>query len=166
MKLGRLITRRRAKWVGFTTFVAAFCAFVASTFYEAQLHVEGRGSSFDCAVRFGGLEVSWCRLWTIEPLRRIAAFSGPRLRNFRIEPWFDWGFAPRGWGFKMPLWLPVVLIAAPTVYLWRTDRRAKPWQCAKCRYDLRGLEGGGEGGGNGGGDKIVCPECGTVKGEG
>ena len=48
----------------------------------------------------------------------------------------------------IPLWLPLLLIAAPTAWLWYTDRRAKPWQCAKCRYDLRGLDGG------------VCPECG------
>ena len=54
----------------------------------------------------------------------------------------------------------ILLIAAPTACVWCTDRRAKPWQCPKCRYDLRGLDGG------------VCPECGTqiirdelVKGE-
>ena len=49
---------------------------------------------------------------------------------------------------KIPLWMLLLLIAAPTAYLWYTDRRAKPWQCPKCRYDLRGLDGG------------VCPECG------
>ena len=48
----------------------------------------------------------------------------------------------------VPLWPIVAILAIPTAYLWRTDRRAKPWQCAKCRYDLRGLDGG------------VCPECG------
>ena len=52
----------------------------------------------------------------------------------------------------VPLWLPLLLIAAPTAYLWRADRRAKPWQCPKCRYDLRGLDGG------------VCPECGNLAG--
>ena len=49
---------------------------------------------------------------------------------------------------SIPLWLPLLLIAAPTAWLWYTDRRPKPWQCPKCRYDLRGLDGG------------VCPECG------
>ena len=44
--------------------------------------------------------------------------------------------------------LEVLLIAAPAARLWRTDRRAMPWQCPKCGYDLRGLDGG------------VCPECG------
>ena len=49
---------------------------------------------------------------------------------------------------RIPLWIPLFLIAASTACVWYTDRRAKPWQCAKCRYDLRGLDGG------------VCPECG------
>ena len=45
----------------------------------------------------------------------------------------------------------ILLIAVPTACVWCTDRRAKPWQCAKCRYDLRGLDGG------------VCPECGAER---
>ena len=56
---------------------------------------------------------------------------------------------PQGDTLTLPLWIPLLLVAVPTAYLWRTDRRAKPWQCAKCRYDLRGIEGG------------VCPECGN-----
>ena len=68
--------------------------------------------------------------------------------------WLMWEDEPRNLGlisfiWAVPLWLPLLLIAAPTAYLWYTDRRAKPWQCAKCRYDLRGIEGG------------VCPECGV-----
>ena len=50
--------------------------------------------------------------------------------------------------FGLDSLLERLLIALPTVSLWYTDRRAKPWQCPKCRYDLRGLDGG------------VCPECG------
>ena len=58
------------------------------------------------------------------------------------SPTFTWSYA------TVPLWLPLLLIAAPTAWLWYTDRRPKPWQCPKCRYDLRGLDG------------AVCPECG------
>ena len=54
----------------------------------------------------------------------------------------------KSWGMSCPLWLPLLLIAAPTFWLFYTDRRAKPWQCAKCRYDLRGI------------DTNKCPECG------
>ena len=66
-----------------------------------------------------------------------------------VQPWFNW----RGYAaivpVEIPLWFPLLLIAVPTAYLWYTDHRAEPWQCPKCRYDLRGLDGG------------VCPECGA-----
>ena len=52
----------------------------------------------------------------------------------------------------LPLWFPLLLIGLPTAWLWYIDRPIKSWQCAKCRYDLRGLEGG------------VCPECGISTG--
>ncbi len=50
----------------------------------------------------------------------------------------------------VPLWIPLVLIAPPTSWLWYADSRPEPWQCPRCRYDLRGLEG------------EVCPECGKT----
>ena len=74
----------------------------------------------------------------------------------RLDLWFDWEHWLVRNGFKvrhilLPLWVPLMLLSAPTAYLWRTDRRAKPWQCHRCRYDLRGIEGG------------VCPECGSER---
>ena len=64
-------------------------------------------------------------------------------------PTYTFGSVPGTWEqVSVPLWIPLLLLAIPTAYLWHTDRRAKPWQCPKCRYDLRGLDGG------------VCPECG------
>ena len=75
-----------------------------------------------------------------------------RVRNpYRIDWGWKWHSTQSLRFLAIPLWFPLLLIAAPTAWLWRTDRRAKPWQCAKCRYDLRGLEGG------------VCPECGSVE---
>ena len=67
-------------------------------------------------------------------------------RGFAALPTARWG--KDGVRFLIPLWLPLLLLSVPTSYLWYTDRRAKPWQCRKFRYDLRGLDGG------------VCPECG------
>ncbi len=53
---------------------------------------------------------------------------------------------------RIPLWIPVVLVAIPTALMWRThiiDRRRKPGMCIKCGYEISGLMG-----------KEACPECG------
>ena len=180
MKSGRLITRRRArgrgagtaKWLG-----AAAMAFLAFTFVASCLVAQ-----FSLHFR---RPVTPARIVTLSVNRGtffVRVHDGASVNSYdvfvsrvsmvRHRPvrWPQLGFTRRmenRWGiifytYPIPLWLPFVLIALPTGWIWYSDRRVKAWQCAKCRYDLRGLEGGGEGGG----DKIVCPECGTAKGEG
>jgi len=47
------------------------------------------------------------------------------------------------------LWLPLLLTAIPTAWLWHRDRRRiRPGCCLRCGYDLTGNTSG------------VCPECG------
>ncbi len=49
----------------------------------------------------------------------------------------------------IPLWLPILLLLIPTVYLWWLDRDAiEPGHCVQCGYDLTGNVSG------------RCPECG------
>ncbi len=52
---------------------------------------------------------------------------------------------------RLPLWLPLVVVAIPTAILWHRDRRRiPPGHCQQCEYDLTGNESG------------VCPECGRL----
>ena len=56
---------------------------------------------------------------------------------------------------RLPLWLPLLLVAVPAGLLWHTDLRAArrarrfPNHCPACAYDLSGSPG-------------PCPECGAA----
>jgi hypothetical protein len=52
---------------------------------------------------------------------------------------------------EIPLWIPWVLVAAPTAWLWWLDRRTPHSLCPKCRYDRTGLA-----------PDAACPECGRA----
>ena len=167
VKFLRLITRRRVKWVATIVAVLTLITVVISMWMPTKIEtqaVDQTGtvrSYFDVALAKGRITASW------------SAFTGRNLRDgpiphehslwlyhrdapFRDAPAFYFGWDdgpsflyPKGSGHVvLPAWPIPFLLALVTAYLWFTDRRAKPWQCAKCRYDLRGLDGG------------VCPECG------
>jgi len=54
-------------------------------------------------------------------------------------------------GRVLALWIPFLLVAIPTAYLWYRDRRRLPsGHCRKCGYNLTGNVSG------------VCPECGCA----
>ncbi len=48
----------------------------------------------------------------------------------------------------LPLWIPFLLAALPTAFLFWRDRRTPPGHCQECGYDLTGNTSG------------VCSECG------
>ena len=151
MKLPRLITRRRAKWVGTLLSMLIVVGLALSVFVRVHVirSVAGGQPYVRVDLFAGGIQAFWWN-WPLkrERYRPTDGWEWNAEAETSWMPWQSPGVKP-GLGLVfVPLWLPLLLIAAPTAWLWRTDRRAKPWQCAKCRYDLRGLDGG------------VCPECG------
>ncbi|MCH7792248.1 MAG: hypothetical protein IIC49_06335 [Planctomycetes bacterium] len=171
MKLPRLITRRRVKWVGTFGSVFLLAVFVGSSWMYVTIVLNSPVVKRYLLVRQGRIEgyivyLARAKLATEYGFDNLSGFHLSS-QIVRGEHRNRLGFGPGDrlgrvlfvyptsthWT-AIPLWLPLLLIAAPTAWLWYTDRRAKPWQCPKCRYDLRGLDGG------------VCPECGTPIGGG
>ena len=164
-KKRRLITRRRAKWVGTILTICLLTILVSSAWYVIVYNYNDVRTRASFAVSYGRVYIGRTRYSEDRPSDWPSGF----LFVWKNEAGLFWR---PDWKTRripadsymrthvyIPLWLPLLLIAAPTAWLWYTDRRAKPWQCAKCRYDLRGIEGGG--GGEGGKWGGVCPECGT-----
>jgi hypothetical protein len=71
----------------------------------------------------------------------------------RWQGWYTWELSPQGGIVKMPLWLPLLLTAAPTTWLWYRNRRIPPGHCKNCRYNLTGIT------------SPICPECGHTTNE-
>ena len=161
MKLPRLITRRRVKWAGTTLAVLLCVVFALSGKGYAQVLWSSDDGAFHTIPSSAQhITLLHGQLWLS---RRTSGdgFADEGSVRWRLEEYSSyriaWGWEFEWWpsatssyhSVKIPLWFLLLLIAAPTAWLWHTDRRAKPWQCPKCRYDLRGLDGG------------VCPECGA-----
>ena len=168
-KKRRLITRRRLKWAGVAISVPILATMVLSLW--SAFGWQGRGHTWERRVGVDGAVLDWDVTRFSEsyfPATGPAGsefyfvrspFKGVSVRptwpSLRTVGWHE-GTIQTG---SLPLWLPLLLIAAPTVWLWRTDCRAKPWQCANCRYDLRGLASESKTVGS----EIrptKCPECG------
>jgi len=140
--------RRVAKWVGVLT-----CAVLAATFLLSSAWTAGyRGeSTYSVAtgsfcVHGGGYGIPGAG-WFIE--RSQGDWQG--------AAWFDGALERslgRGYGWALvPIWIPLVLVAAPTALLWYRDRRRiPPGHCPNCGYDLT-LNMSGN-----------CPECGKAIG--
>ena len=172
MKFPRLITRRRAKWVLTFCSILAALVFVLTIFVHVHVRYQQApsGESIGFMTDYGTIMLyegpGFWSDWKLDGLMCTV--------RWQTRPMISRVFHLRRLSFgststlTIPMWPIVAFLALPSAYLWCTDRRAKPWQCPKCRYDLRGLEGvsreGGEvdsenrrTGGNG-----VCPECGRV----
>jgi hypothetical protein len=164
MKFPHIITRRRAKWTGLATTLILAAAMIASYRHQPRHTWASPFSSHGwCAqVHPGVLDVvqvtdrdSWGVYDAIlafrkgEPLRLLRAGTSIHHTSW-LPNYFTWNSSTFSIHIvSVPLWIPLVLCALPTMLLFYRDRKPKPGCCATCRYDLAGLKG----------DK--CPECGT-----
>jgi hypothetical protein len=88
------------------------------------------------------------------PTGSIVATSGPE-SSWRVEKaeswWPKWKplyrRSPGSGTIRLPLWIPLLIVAIPTALVFRRDRR-RIRHCP-CGYDLTGNTSG------------VCPECGV-----
>ncbi len=76
------------------------------------------------------------------------SFANP-VRATRWLPAYGPATRGMGWWISIPLWIPFLVFASPTVYLFQRNRHhISPGHCQNCGYNLTGNVSG------------VCPECG------
>jgi len=166
--------RGTCKWGGVTLCVLLFALWMWSGWESFSFRrltgmdgPETRGSYRDAAWRLGvsggqlhvtvqsqaeyGSKPEWLWLWEGDMDKSLIHTLGSG------EPNWSWSidrevFRNQGQWWAIPLWLPFLLIALPTGYLFWSDhrRRKRAGHCEKCGYDLTGNTTG------------RCPECGTA----
>jgi len=159
-RLGR--TGRVFRWVGLIVCLLIVVAWAVSIPWswrylrrDAKPHVDLDHWAFEVALRFGCL---------VSGYNPYLGESEQGLRVHRRDaPWPEWlpyCDLPDGWDLShawvivLPLWMPFVILAIPTVLLWWRDCRSiPPGHCQQCGYDLTGNVSG------------VCPECGVRRPE-
>ena len=138
--------RRIAKWSGVVLCVMNGAAWGISTtwgvwFFGSTMNFTAASGIID--LDFYGRELSQASVAALQYGRTTGGLglTWPRLILFRGS-----------FVLKLPFWIPFMLVALPTAYLfWRDrDRRYPPGHCQKCGYDLQGNVSG------------VCPECGKA----
>jgi len=127
-------TRRILKWTGFC--VCILISIAAGLTIDASFQVPGFLKVGDGYARVGSPGPTGN--WKDTPYVAATGF-------------LQTVFAPNGQFLYVivPLWIPLLLTAFPTAWLWHRDRqRIRPGCCLRCGYDLTGNLSG------------VCSECG------
>lgn len=122
---------------------------LASAWWITVFRLEPTGT---LGVYGGHLLIGWDVPWSTFPVD--CHWIPPMRHSLPFSWWSDgWGVTRAGvtdTGVDIPIWVIIVLVASPTFWLWRGDRRRQPGQCIKCGYDVRATTTG------------ICPECGAV----
>ena len=139
---------RTAKWGGVPLFALLAMGYVASTRLSFGVYCP---PYFVLSADSGCMKI----MWRVDDPATRPPWDGRR------RWWFQKNVASLNWlgGFRtnpglieavlLPLWIPPLIVAIPTAFLWWRDRPPPPGHCP-CGYDLRGNVSG------------TCPECGAV----
>ena len=146
-RLGR--KGRVFKWAGLMVSLFVLVAWAASFPVWCAYIVNTSRSSLDLTLSQGCLASNYDR-------DSLVMWEGgkPWIMGLNRRPWSPcwWARCSRpyyGWHVTVPLWMPFLVFAIPTIWLWWIDRRRiPPGHCRKCGYNLTGNMSG------------VCPECG------
>ena len=145
-----LRVRRILKWSGLFLFCCSLCAFGISTVRTFSASLDINGNTWQAVFHRGG-----CQIWVHQGKRSGSPFyiNSPGYDLPFIYPG-DMHYVVNGKdaaiGTLVTPWLPLTLVAVPTLFLWWKDRALPPGLCTHCRYNLTGNTSG------------ICPECGTV----
>ncbi len=126
------------KWAGLVVCVLLFAQWAASLVWNIAW----------CDGRHGGFWLYRGAIWT-HPFANAATgiFHQP---SFDVVWWSDPSRnASFGATACLPMWIPLVIIAVPTVILWLRGSPLPDGHCSNCGYNLTGNVSG------------VCPECGA-----
>lgn len=136
---------RRARRAGAHLGAAACLLLLAAIALSSQRSLVFAGAKFRAGVSHGTFTLLIQRSrGTFQP----GWTSHPRRSDMLWAP--DWSLRPPTAIITLPLWIPLLPIAAATAYLAITGRPPPPWRCPRCGYDRRGAP------------TPICPECGHV----
>jgi hypothetical protein len=150
--MARLRRRWRIlKWIGTLVCLILLIMFLVSTRRAVMWDSSDRGREVGLlpgTVAYGWRPVGW----------RLAHESYPPAPGWSLASYTGWSkpswrlvsHTGSSWCWlEVPLWMPFLIVALPTGFLWYRDRRRiPPGHCQKCGYNLTGNVSG------------ACPECG------
>ena len=150
--------RRGAKWAGVVALVLLASLLLASRFwFLGYVKWLSHGEAYVTAYR-GVFTIAWTppgsapgRVssdWLVDGWHVDAEQAAKRRLDWLLRP-YHYRSSDHG-SILIPMWMPWLLVAVPTMWLWWRDRRRfAPGLCQRCGYDLAGLPAG-----------AACPECG------
>jgi hypothetical protein len=154
----RRAARNGAKWAGLVTVAVIVAVYVASAWWSAWLTdaASMRSAGITAGAIFVQSNTGAATGGYVPPPGLHARREPPRSG---IVADFIWLPMPAGGasfaGAVVPLWIPLIIVAAPTCLIWRADRRAARLamvgRCSKCGYDHHSLAA-----------DTKCPECGAA----